>query len=117
MIKKILFTIIILALFSFQENDQLIGKWKVTNYYIGKTQKKKPNKWIKFLVENKLEGGDFNSEEVKKNGIWKLDVENKTLSIESEKKSKDEGKYFYQFKNNTTLILSRDSIKVYLTKI
>lgn len=119
MAKRIILILIIGVLLSFQEYDSLIGKWKIYNVEINNNPiVNKQSKWIKFIKNGKLEGGDFKNKNHTKKGTWKIDYKNKTVMFKSENSSKDDGIYFYEFSNsNNKLTLIKDSVKVYLIKI
>lgn len=119
MFKKIIFILILGIFLSFQKNDTFIGKWKIYSYEINNVPSKDtPNKWIKFIKNGKLEGGDFTNDELKKKGTWKINDKNKTLIFKSEKKSREDGTYFYEFSNsNNKLTLIKDSTKVHMNRI
>ena len=115
-LKHIILILIIGIFFSFHQNENIVGKWKIDKYEINNVKLEKvTNKWIKFINNGKLEGGDLTNQ-IRKTGTWKIDDKNKKIIILSEEASKDDGEYTFEFLNSNNLILTKDSLKVFMIK-
>ncbi len=116
-LKKIYISLFLtVSFFSCENIVKIEGKWFVEK--IEKTNgriQKSSDKWIHFFNDGTLKGGKIGESEIKK-GVWKFDPINKILTIESQKKYSDNGNYKLEKINKKSLILIKDSLKIYFKK-
>ena len=115
-IKLYIFIFLTIIFISCVKNERIEGKWFVQKFEKPNGEiKKSSEKWIEFLENGTLKGGKIGESEIKK-GIWKFDLINKTLNIESEKEYADSGIYKLEKINEKSMILVNDSLKIFFRK-
>lgn len=114
--KHIMIILSIGLFYSFHQNENIIGKWKVDKLEIKNViSEETTSKWVKFIIDGKMEGGNVLNQ-IRTTGTWKIDDKRKKIIISSENKSKDDGEYFFEFLNTNDLVLAKDSVKVFLVR-